>query len=448
MKAEAKPWATGLTRAATGPSRLRTPLGGSLFRRPGCDIRIPSLQMQSPWARATRDPSVTDLFEREIERLKRKDSYRWLRAMEGAAAPRMRVDGREVIVLCSSNYLGLATHPRLKAAAIEATGRLGVCSAASRLIAGNNELYEMLEEQLARFKGRQAALVYSTGYMANLGVISAVMGEGDVIYADALSHASIIDGCRLSRAAVRVFPHNDLAALEELLKADTGFRRKLIVVDGVYSMDGDLTPLPDLTKLAKNYEALLMLDDAHGTGVLGERGGGTAEHFGLEDPDAVDIEIGTLGKALGSFGAYVVGSRSLREYLINRSRSFIFTCALAPSALAAAIAALELVEQEPSCRLRLWENVRHFREGLHHLGLSTEPSVTHILPVMTHERQRTMALCDRLLELGVFCQGIRPPTVPPGTSRLRFTVTAAHTRADLDQAIAVIEQTFREFALL
>ncbi|MEE9538577.1 MAG: 8-amino-7-oxononanoate synthase [candidate division NC10 bacterium] len=391
---------------------------------------------------------MTDFFGREIERLKRKDSYRWLRGMEGATGPRMQVDGREVIVLCSSNYLGLANHPRLKTAAIEATDRLGVCSAASRLIAGNNELYRMLEERLAAFKGRGAALVYSTGYMANLGVISALVKEGDVVYTDALSHASTIDGCRLSRAAVKIFPHNDLDALKDLLKSDKGFRRKLIVVDGVYSMEGDLAPLPDLTKLAKSYDALLMLDDAHGTGVLGEQGGGTSEHFGLNGPDAVDIEIGTLGKALGSFGAYVVGSRDLREYLINRSRSFIFTCALAPSALAAAIAALEVLQQEPGHRQQLWANVRHFREGLCRLGLSTEPSVTHILPVMTYERQRTMELCERLLELGIFCQGIRPPTVPPGTCRLRFTVTAEHTRADLDQALGAIEKSFREVALL
>jgi 8-amino-7-oxononanoate synthase len=392
--------------------------------------------------------ALEDIFTREIERLKRKDGYRWLRRMEGATEPRMRVDGREVIVLCSSNYLGLATHPRLKAAAVAATERFGVCSAASRLIAGNTELYLTLEERLAAVKGREAALVYSTGYMANLGVISAVVSEGDVVYADALSHASIIDGCRLSRATVKVFPHNDLDALEGLLRSDTGVRRRLIVVDGVYSMDGDLAPLPDLAKLAKRYDALLMLDDAHGTGVLGERGGGTTEHFGLGDSDAVDIEIGTLGKALGSFGAYVVGSRSLREYLINRSRSFIFTCALAPPMLAAAIAALEVIVEEPSHRLRLWENIRRFRDGLHRLGLSTEPSETHILPVMTHDRQRTMALSERLLELGVFCQGIRPPTVPPGTSRLRFTVMAAHSREDLDHALAAIEQAFQEFGLL
>ncbi len=392
--------------------------------------------------------TMRDFFGRELERLKRKDSYRWLRAMEGPPEARMRVDGREVIVLCSSNYLGLATHPRLKAAAIEATERLGVCSAASRLIAGNNELYRTLEERLAVFKRREAALVFSTGYMANLGVISAVVGDGDVVYTDALSHASIVDGCRLSRATVKIFPHNDVDALEDLLKSDTGFRRRLIAVDGVYSMDGDLTPLPDLVKLSKDYDALLMLDDAHGTGILGERGGGTAEHFGLDDPDAVDIEIGTLGKALGSFGAYVVGSRSLREYLINRSRSFIFTCALAPSALAAALATLDVLDEEPAHRQRLWENLRHFREGLHRLGLSTEPSATHILPVMTYDRQRTMALCERLLELGVFCQGIRPPTVPPGTSRLRFTVTAAHTRADLDRALEAVEKAFREFAPL
>lgn len=391
---------------------------------------------------------MADFFKREIERLKRKDSYRWLRTMEGAIGPRMQVDGREVIVLCSSNYLGLANHPRLKAAAIEATDRLGVCSAASRLIAGNNELYRRLEERLAAFKGREAALVYSTGYMANLGVISALVGKGDVVYTDTLSHASIIDGCRLSRATVKVFPHNDVGALERLLKSDTAFRRKLIVVDGVYSMDGDLAPLPDLTKLAKRYDALLMLDDAHGTGVLGEHGGGTTEHFGLRDPDVADVEIGTLGKALGSFGAYVVCSRSLREYLINRSRSLIFTCALAPAALGAAIAAVDVLQDEPQHRQRLWDNVRHFREGLHRLGLSTEPSVTHILPVMTYKRQRTLELSERLLEFGIFCQGIRPPTVPPGACRLRFTVTAEHTRADLDQALEAVEKVFREFALL
>lgn len=391
---------------------------------------------------------VGDFFEREIERLKRKDAYRWLRTMEGAIGPRMRVGGREVIVLCGSNYLGFANHPRLKAAAIEATDRLGVSSAASRLIAGNNELYQRLEGQLALFKGREAALVYSTGYMANLGVISALVGKGDVVYTDALGHASVVDGCRLSGAAVKTFSHNDVRALEGLLKSDTGFRRKLIVVNGVYSMDGDLAPLPDLTKLARSYDALLMLDDAHGTGVLGEHGGGTSEHFGLREPDTVDIEVGTLGKALGSFGAYVVCTRSLREYLINRSRSLIFTCALAPAALGAAIAALDVLQNEPQHRQRLWDNVRHFREGLHRLGLSTEPSVTHILPVMTYERQRTLELTERLLEFGIFCQGIRPPSVPPGTCRLRFTVTAEHTRVDLDQALEAIEMAFREFALL
>jgi 8-amino-7-oxononanoate synthase len=389
---------------------------------------------------------MSDFFAQELERLRRKDSYRWLRSMEGAAGPRMRVDGREVIVLCSSNYLGLATDPRLKAAAVAATERWGVCSAASRLISGNSELYRTLEAELAAFKEREAALVYSTGYMANLGVISAVAGEGDVVLSDSLTHASIVDGCRISRATVKVFPHNDLEALEKFLKDGKGFRRRFVVVDGVYSMDGDLAPLPDLVKLAKGYGALLMVDDAHGTGVLGERGGGTAEHFGLRDE--VNIEIGTLGKALGSFGAYVVGSRALREYLINKSRSFIFTCALAPSALAAALAALEVIQKAPECRQRLWKNVQYFREGLGRLGLSTTPSVTHILPVMTYEKQRTMALCERLLELGVFCQGIRPPTVPPGTCRLRFTVTAEHTQADLDQALEAIERAFRELALI
>lgn len=381
-----------------------------------------------------------------IGRLRAKERYRALREIEGPAGTRMRVDGREVLVLCSSNYLGLATHPTVCDAARSAIERYGTSSSAARLIAGNSELYRALEGRLARFVGTEAALVYSTGYMANLGVLSALVGEGDIIYADALAHASVVDGTRLSRARVQTFRHGDAAHLRVLMRRGGAFRRRLVVVDGVYSMDGDLAPLQEFIYVAREHEALVMVDDAHGIGVLGARGRGTVEHLSLQG--RIDILVGTLGKALGSFGAFVAGSRTLIEYLINTSRSFIFTCALPPGALGAALAAIEVIEREPGLRARLWANVERFRDGLHAMGLSTAPSVTHILPLHTGEPRRTMDLTERLLALGVYCQGIRPPTVPPRTCRLRFTLTAEHTEADVGVALGAVAEAGRELGLL
>jgi len=385
-------------------------------------------------------------LQEELERLKREGTYRWLRCVEGEQGPRMTVDGRKVVILCSSNYLGLASHPRLKAAAIQAIERYGTSASAARLISGNVELYHRLEEALAAFKEREAALVYTNGYMANLGVIASLVGEGDAIFSDALNHASIVDGCRLSKADVRIFPHNDVKALEELLQASGRYRRRLIAVDGLYSMDGDLAPLPEIVALARRYEAITLVDDSHATGVLGKRGRGTAEHFGLEG--AIDIEMGTLGKALGGFGAYIAGDRALKEFLINRSRSFIFTCALPPPVLATALAALEVLREEPEIRERLWENVRYFRKGLEELGFDFLGSETHIFPIMTYENPITMAMTDRLLELGVFAQGIRPPTVPKGLCRIRVTILASHTKEDLDTALSAFEKAGREFRVI
>jgi len=389
---------------------------------------------------------VTASLERELDALRADGLYRWLRQIEGAQGPRMRVDGTETIVLAGSDYLGLASHPRLKEAARRAIDQYGCSASAARLISGNHDLYPQLENRLARFKQTEAALVFSTGYQANLGVISALMDVQDIAFSDELNHASIIDGCRLSGTQVRVFPHNDLAALESLLKRETSARRKLIVVDGLYSMDGDLAPLADIVGLAERYGCMTMVDDSHGTGVLGEAGRGTAEATGVLG--RIDIETGSLAKALGGFGAYVVGSRTLIEYLINRARSFIFSCAMPPAVLATVLEALAVAEEEPERRQRLWDNTRYLRAGLREAGFHLNQSETHIIPLMVGESQLTMRFCQELLERGVFAQGIRYPSVPRGTERIRLTLTASHSKTDLDLALTVLGEAGRALELI
>ncbi len=389
---------------------------------------------------------VTASLERELDALRADGLYRWLRQIEGAQGPRMRVDGRETIVLAGSDYLGLASHPRLKEAARRAIDQYGCSASAARLISGNHDLYPQLENRLARFKQTEAALVFSTGYQANLGVISALMDVQDIAFSDELNHASIIDGCRLSGTQVRVFPHNDLAALESLLEREASARRKLIVVDGLYSMDGDLAPLVDIVGLAERYGCMTMVDDSHGTGVLGEAGRGTAEATGVLG--RIDIETGSLAKALGGFGAYVVGSRTLIEYLINRARSFIFSCAMPPAVLATVLEALAVVEEEPERRQRLWDNTRYLRAGLRAAGFHLNQSETHIIPLMVGESQLTMRFCQELLERGVFAQGIRYPSVPRGTERIRLTLTASHSKTDLDLALTVLGEAGRALELI
>ncbi len=389
---------------------------------------------------------VTASLQRELDTLRSDGLYRWLRQIEGAQGPRMRVDGREAIVLAGSDYLGLASHPRLKEAARQAIDRYGCSASAARLISGNHDLYPQLEGRLARFKQTDAALVFSTGYLANLGVISALMDSQDVVFSDELNHASIVDGCRLSRAEVRVFPHNDVAVLERLLKGETFARRKLIVVDGLYSMDGDLAPLDEIVGLAERYGCMTMVDDSHGTGVLGKAGRGTAEARGVLG--RIDIETGSLAKALGGFGAYVVGSRTLIEYLINRARSFIFTCAMPPAVLATVLEALAVIEEEPERRQRLSENSRYLRGGLREVGFEVGRSETHIIPLIVGEGQRTMRFCHELLDRGVFAQGIRHPSVPRGTERIRLTLTSSHSKADLDAALTALGEVGRALRLI
>jgi len=385
------------------------------------------------------------LLSRELEAIKAAGRYRFLRTIETAQSPRVVLDGREVVLMCSNNYLGLADHPRLLRAAKEAIDRYGTSAVASRLVSGTMTLHEELEAALARFKGTQAALVFNCGYMANVGIISSLLGPEDVVFSDELNHASIIDGCRLSRARVVVFPHKDMNALEALLKREKG-RRRMIVVDGVFSMDGDIAPLPDMVELAEDYGALLMVDEAHGTGVLGERGAGTVEHFGLTD--RVPIQMGTLGKALGGFGAYVAGSDVLREYLINRARSFIFTTALPPADMAVALEAVRMVWEEPQRRRRLHQNVVYLVDGLKSLGFQVTNQGTAIIPVIIGPEDKTMDMSTKLLEYGVFVAGIRPPTVPPGTSRLRVTVMATHAQEDLDKALEAFERAGKEVGVI
>jgi len=385
------------------------------------------------------------LLSRELEAIKAAGRYRFLRTIETAQSPRVVLDGREVVLMCSNNYLGLADHPRLLRAAKEAIDRYGTSAVASRLVSGTMTLHEELEAALARFKGTQAALVFNCGYMANVGIVSSLLGPEDVVFSDELNHASIIDGCRLSRARVVVFPHKDMNALEALLKREKG-RRRMIVVDGVFSMDGDIAPLPDMVELAEDYGALLMVDEAHGTGVLGERGAGTVEHFGLTD--RVPIQMGTLGKALGGFGAYVAGSDVLREYLINRARSFIFTTALPPADMAMALEAVRMVWEEPQRRRRLHQNVVYLVDGLKSLGFQVTNQGTAIIPVIIGPEDKTMDMSAKLLEYGVFVAGIRPPTVPPGTSRLRVTVMATHAQEDLDKALEAFERAGKEVGVI
>ncbi len=375
------------------------------------------------------------MFEHDLAQREQQHLLRNLVHIDSAQGPRVMVDGKPVVLLSSNNYLGLAEHPALKKAACDAMERYGFGSGAARLISGNSELHEELERRIAAFKGAESAILFNSGYAANTGVIPAVAGEGDLVLSDRLNHASIIDGCRLSRARTEVFRHRDMDHLEALLRSNTTAPRKLIVTDGVFSMDGDIAPLPDLVKLAERYDAILMVDDAHATGVLGKKGRGTAEHFGLED--RVHIQMGTLGKALGSFGAYVAGARDIVRYLLNTCRSYLFSTSLPPSVCAASIAALDVLEAEPWRRERLWDNRDRLAHGLASLGVSTAPSETPIFPLLVGSSAQALQASQTAFAQGIYVTAIRPPTVPDGSARLRATVMATHSEEDIEQAVRI-----------
>jgi len=371
----------------------------------------------------------------ELDQIRGRGLYRSTRLITGSQGARVTLDGRDVLMLCSNNYLGLADHPALTEASIRAVERFGTSSGASRLVSGTMELHEELESAVAEFKRTDAALVFNSGFAANSGIIPALVGRGDVIFSDRLNHASIIDGAMLSGARLVRYPHNDTTALAALMEKHRGTGRRLIVSDGVFSMDGDIAPLAELAELKSSYDALLMVDDAHGCGVLGGQGRGCAELLGVRD--RIDVHVGTFGKALGSFGAYAALSAELRDLLVNRARSFIFSTSLPPGVLAASIAALQLVQamEGQILRERLHDNTTFFREQLTRSGFDVGDGTTQIVPIMSGDAHLTMTFSEQLLEQGLFVQGIRPPTVPAGACRLRCTVMATHSTDDLAGAV-------------
>ena len=378
------------------------------------------------------------MFEEYLASLDALHLRRELRVFESAAGPVITHKGQPILNFASNNYLGLNHHPAIKESAIAAMTRFGVGSGASRLISGTLPPHQELETALARFKQTEAALTFNSGYAANTGIIPAIIGAEGLIVADRLCHASLIDGCRLSRARLRVFQHNDPDHLRIQLRNRPATRPTLIVTEGVFSMDGDLAPLADLSKIAQEYEATLLVDDAHGTGVMGNEGRGTAEHFGIKPSDIV--QMGTLSKALGTMGGYVVGTESFIQFLVNTCRSFVFTTAPPPALAVAARTALEIVQNDPERRTRLWQNRHHLLKGLSAMGFTLTNTQSPILPIILNKAQLALEMSKGLFNHGIYVPAIRPPTVPKGTSRLRVTVTSDHTPAHLEAAL----QTFRK----
>jgi glycine C-acetyltransferase/8-amino-7-oxononanoate synthase len=380
-------------------------------------------------------------FTDRLAELESSGLRRRLRLIDGPQGPRVLLDGQPVLLLCSNNYLGIADHPRLREAAAKAALHLGTSAGASRLISGSMSIHAELERRLAEFKETEAALLFGSGYLANTGVIAALAGSGEVVCSDELNHASIIDGCRLAGAETFVYRHADPEHLAWGLRRH-GDRASLIVTDGVFSMDGDIAPLAELLELARRYRCRLMVDEAHATGCIGPGGRGSVAAAGLAGE--VDVIVGTLGKALGGYGAFVCGSGELNDFLINTSRSFIFSTAPPPPAIAAAMAALELLTKQPDRVERLQRNAAVLREDLRDQGLEPLGSDTQIVPLLIGDADEAMAICERLLEQGIFAQAIRPPTVPAGTCRLRLTAMATHSITDLREAARLIGEAMRE----
>ncbi|MBW1797675.1 MAG: 8-amino-7-oxononanoate synthase [Deltaproteobacteria bacterium] len=394
-------------------------------------------------------PPSYQIFEEEIAGLKKAGRYRELRTITGPVDTTVFMDGREMILLCSNNYLGLATHPHLKEAEASALKKYGTGACASRLISGNMEIHETLEEKIATFKGCQSAIIFATGYMANVGLITALAGKGDLILSDELNHASIIDGCRLSCATISIYAHRDVDAIKWILSQHGPpgpHNRRLIITEGIFSMDGDIAPLPDILEVAKMYDAWVIVDDAHATGVLGENGRGTAEHFRLKDDQL--IQVGTFSKSLASLGGYVAGPEPVIEWLRNNSRSFIYSTALPPSICAGSIAAIEILESNHLIRRRLWKNIKRFRQGLINLGFDTMGGQAQIIPILTGDTNLTMEFAEALFEKGIYAPGIRPPTVPEGKSRIRVSLMASHTYEQIDRVLSVFQKVGRQLGII
>lgn len=382
----------------------------------------------------------------ELEIMKKEGTFRELSVLESDQGSKVTIKGKEVIQLSSNNYLGFTTHPRLKSASIEATKNYGVGTGSVRTIAGTFSMHQELEEKLAKFKHTEASLVFQSGFTTNQGVLSAILTEKDVVISDALNHASIIDGIRLTKSGRKVYKHVDMQDLEKALQETQNYRKRLIVTDGVFSMDGNIAPLPKIVELAEKYDALVMVDDAHSSGVLGECGRGSVNHFGLDG--RVHIQVGTLSKAIGVLGGYIAGDKTLIDYIIHRGRPFLFSTSHPPSVTAANIEAINVLLEEPVHMEKLWENTEYFKEGLKKLGFNTGKSETPITPVIVGETKIAHQLSDKLFEYGVNAQGITFPTVAKDQARVRTIVTAQHSKEELDFALKAFEKAGKELSII
>ncbi len=381
-----------------------------------------------------------------LSQLSDKGLRREIRTLESSQGREITIGGRKLINFCSNNYLGLADDMRLGEAVVRSLHEEGFGSGASRLVCGNLSSHTRLEEKMAQFKGTARCLLFSTGYMANVGIISSLFGRGDMIFSDKLNHASIIDGILLSQAEYKRYAHADTESLEAMLKVAPPAVKKLIVTDSVFSMDGDIAPLPEIVLLAKKYNCTVMIDEAHGLGVLGKNGKGSVEHFGLEGQ--IDIQMGTFSKAAGSFGAYVCGSQELINFLINKARSFIYTTGLPPSVAAASLKGLEIIENEPARRKKLWDHTHFILKGLKDLGFDTLHTQTPIIPILVKDSHKSVRFSEKLFAAGLLVSAIRPPTVPAHTARLRVTLMATHTQEDLDILLSLFKKIGKELCLI
>lgn len=385
-------------------------------------------------------------LQQRVEKMKEEKRYFYLKSIEGASGPRVTIDGREMLMFASYNYLGLITHPKIKKAAIDAIEKYGTGAAGVRLLAGTTKIHEELEAKIAEFKGAEDAVTYSSGYVTNLAAISTLCGRGDLVIIDKLDHASIIDGCLLSGATHRSYLHNNMESLERILSNSGRYINKLIIVDAVYSMDGDVSNLPEISRLAKKYNAKVMVDEAHSIGVLGKTGHGIEEHFGLKD--AVDIHMGTLSKTIPSIGGYLAGDKDLINFLKHQSRPFIFSASLPPVAAATAIACFEVIESEPERIIKLQKNVKQFKDGLNSMGYNTMNSTTSIVPILVGEEEDTLKLCQVVNDEGIFICPILFPAIPKGTNRLRAHVLATHTSEDIDKALDIFKRAGKKLGLI
>ncbi|SDJ70919.1 glycine C-acetyltransferase [Sediminibacillus albus] len=387
-----------------------------------------------------------EYLQNQLDDMKEEGTFRHLIPLESAQGARVTIKGKNVIQLSSNNYLGLTSHPRMKKAAEEAIADYGVGTGSVRTIAGTLKMHEDYEERLAEFKHTEAALVFQSGFTTNQGVLSSILTDQDVVISDELNHASIIDGIRLTKAGRRIYKHVDMASLEEALKETQNYRKRLVVTDGVFSMDGNIAPLPEIVELAEKYDALIMVDDAHASGVLGENGRGTVNHFGLDG--RVHIQVGTLSKAIGVLGGYVASTQSLKDYLIHKGRPFLFSTSHPPAVTAACNASLDVLLEEPELIDKLWENTKFFKKGLQDLGFDIGISETPITPVMIGDDALTHKFSDQLFKEGVFAQGIAFPTVQKGKARVRTIVTAEHSKQDLQEALEAFERAGKQLNIL